>query len=116
MRITPTEMQELANGKTVTEVLSLVGGAHWCAVIKPGANETSLALEHGDLQIRLSNDDLQQLLEPEREGVYFQAPNQPVRYYIEKDFPCAHPRAGEAMEPETETFQAPLGFEERKNS
>jgi hypothetical protein len=39
-----------------------------------------------------------------------------LRFYIEKDFPCAHPRAGEAEEAPTPTFTPPPGFEARKNS
>ena len=116
LRITPSEMEELSRGAAIHEVFSLAGQGSWSATVKPGAQITSLTLERGDLQINLGDADLQQLLEPQREGVYFQVQNQPLRYYIEKDFPCAHPRAGEALEPETETFAAPLGFEERKNT
>jgi hypothetical protein len=47
--------------------------------------------------------------------VYFQtADSAPFRYFIEKDFPCVHPRAAEALEPRTETFPPPPDFEARK--
>jgi hypothetical protein len=37
-----------------------------------------------------------------------------TRYFVEKDFPCAHPRTGDAMEKPSETFKPPAGFEARK--
>ena len=36
------------------------------------------------------------------------------RYFIEKDFPCAHPRPAEAMEAPSECFAVPVGFAGRK--
>jgi hypothetical protein len=37
-----------------------------------------------------------------------------VRLLVEKDFPCAHPHAPEAREPETERFPPTPGFVARK--
>jgi len=33
-----------------------------------------------------------------------------IRYFIEKDFPCIHPRAADALEGPSETFAPPPGF------
>jgi hypothetical protein len=44
--------------------------------------------------------------------VYFS--DSSLRYYIEKDFPCLHPRPAEASESTTETFEAPSDFAQRK--
>jgi hypothetical protein len=83
----------------------------------PATGETSLRFESGALRLSLSEADRQKLSAPENEGVYFQSEGEPsLRYFIEKDFPCAHPRAADALEPATETFAPPAGFEERKNS
>ena len=72
----------------------------------------------------LSDADRLRLSASDTEGIYFEA-NQAdftepgsgqgvFRYYIEKDFPCIHPRAGDAMEEPTETFLTPPHFSERK--
>jgi hypothetical protein len=114
-RITPSELAALERGKSVSETLQLPSGIAWCAVITPAADETSLDFKSGTLNLSLSKADLQQLCIAENEGVYFQEQDEPaLRYFIEKDFPCVHPRAADALEPTTETFIAPAGFEERK--
>jgi hypothetical protein len=119
-RITPSELAAIERGEAISETLQLPGGSAsdavaWCAAIMPTANETSLRFEAGTLRLFLSEADRQQLSMPEHEGVYFQAQGEPaLRYFIEKDFPCAHPRAADALEPATETFTPPAGFEERK--
>ena len=64
--------------------------------------------------LALSAADRARLAAPDAEGVYFQSPGG-LRYVIEKDFPCVHPRGAEAREPVTETFQPPPDFERRKN-
>jgi hypothetical protein len=119
-RITPSELAAIERGEAISETLQLPGGVAsdavaWCATITPMADETSLHFESGALRLRLSEADRQKLTVPENEGVYFQAQGEPtLRYFIEKDFPCAHPRAADALEPATETFTPPAGFEERK--
>ena len=116
LRITPSELEALGRSEIVKERLRFTGTVNgWGAAILPGVAATSAQLVGGDLLVRLSGKDCQQLSEPDCEGVYFQVEEDTAtRYYIEKDFPCVHPRAIEAMEPQTETFPAPTGFEERK--
>ena len=115
LRITPTELEDLQRGAQVVETLSLPGGG-WSATIRPAAPGTALLLEGSTLCLALSDVDLAQLSTPEAEGVYFQTDDEPpLRYFIEKDFPCAHPRAADALEPETENFKPPPGFIARKS-
>jgi hypothetical protein len=114
LRITPTELEDLQRGAEVVETLSLPGGS-WSATIRPGAPDTSLILEGSTLCLTLNDVDLAQLSTPEAEGVYFQTSDEPpLRYFIEKDFPCAHPRATDALEPVTESFEPPPDFLKRK--
>ncbi len=112
-RITPGELQSLQNGAAIEEVLQLPGGAAWSTQVIPN-HQTRLVFRSGVLQVHLGASDCAALSIPENEGVYFR--DGEFRYFIEKDFPCAHPRASEAAEPKTETFAAPPNFEERKNS
>ena len=113
-RITPSEFSALENGQCIEEVLLLAGNAVWSTQILPQASQTHLLAAAGVLTLHLSSADLNALIAPDAEGVYFR--DNHFRYFIEKDFPCAHPRASEAAEPETENFAAPPGFEERKNA
>jgi hypothetical protein len=116
LRITPSELQDLQHGQEVTETLSVPGG-NWSATIRPGAPETSLTLQQSTLVLSLADADLAQLAAPQSEGVYFNiAGEPPLRYFIEKDFPCAHPRAADALEPATETFAPSADFLERNKS
>ena len=110
-RISPSELAALQRGDSVEETLSVGAGVAWCARLQIGA-ATRLDGEAALVTLTLSREDCAQLGEAEREGVYFNADG--FRYFVEKDFPCAHPRAAEAMEPPGETFAAPPGFEERK--
>lgn len=113
-RITPTELEALLHSQIVREGLTFPGGS-WSATILPGCAVTDLRLVDGDMLLHLSAADRARLAEPDAEGVYFpEEGEEGLRYCIEKDFPCAHPRASEAQEPETETFDAPPGFRERK--
>jgi hypothetical protein len=116
-RITPHELEELINHRPVSEEISW-GNGYWEATVGIG-HETGLWFEKMILQIRIAPQDVKKLAEPDNEGVYFSTTAGPegeaIRYIIEKDFPCAHPRAGEAEESPTETFEPPPGFEERKN-
>lgn len=116
-RITPSELTAIERGEKISETLQLPGGAAWCAAIVPASDATTLAFASGTLSLSLAHADVQQLAAPENEGVYFQELGEtPLRYFIEKDFPCAHPRVADALEPETETFVPPADFEERKQS
>lgn len=116
-RITPSELAAIARGESVSEELTLPNSSGWRATIEPATGATALSFDAGALRVSLARSDRELLAEPEREGVYFQQESEPaLRYYIEKDFPCAHPRAADALEPATETFAPPPGFEERKNA
>ena len=116
LRITPTELQALVNGEAVREELPLPDGGCWAAqIVSASGGETRLASDSQALTVALSRADVARLAVPEAEGVYFQHEGAfPLRYLIEKDFPCVHPRAIHAQEPPTETFAPPNGFEERK--
>ena len=114
-RITPSEFAAIERGESVGESLCFPGGASWRVAIVC-AGETTLAFEAGELRVSLSAADRKLFAQPEREGVYFQDAEMALRYFIEKDFPCAHPRAADALEPTTETFEAPPDFEKRKNA
>ncbi len=125
LRITPTELASLANGECVCERFTLPSasssGHGWSVTVEPiRTNEaTELRMEEGGLRLRLAPADRAHLLTPEVEGVYFclggDEHDSGVRYFIEKDFPCLHPRAMDAHEPETETFEAPAHFVEDKS-
>ena len=115
-RITPGELEQLRAGQGVTSVLRIPGGS-WQATITPAIPDAPTTLggaEPGNITLSLSAADLARLSDPVNEGVYFRTPDDepPVRYFIEKDFPCVHPRPKEAQE-ETETFAPPHGFAER---
>ena len=118
LRITPDELESLQRGEGVSETLEF-GNGYWEASLSAGDSSTSFWIERMIVQIHLSASDLDRLAAPENEGVYFvtggppEAPH-PIRYFIEKDFPCAHPRAGESQEPAGETFAPTAAFEERK--
>ncbi len=111
LRITPSEMAMILGGEQVAEELCFPGGAAWRIVVNAGP-QTALASESSAASVALSAEDREKLAEPDAEGVYLQAGG--LRYYIEKDFPCVHKRGAEALEPDTETFVPPAGFEERK--
>ena len=100
-RITPTELALLRRGEPALARLPLPGG--WRAGLYPGHAETGLEAVSGELRFLLSGEDLSRLALPEAEGVYFQQAEGGLRYYIEKDFPCEHPRPAEALET-SETF------------
>lgn len=112
MRITPQELAALERGEAVRETLYFGGVELWRALLEP-APETHLKAEGAKVVFALSAFDLNRLLDPGAEGVYFST--DVFHYFVEKDFPCAHPRAAEALEPASETFAPPPGFEARKN-
>jgi hypothetical protein len=113
-RITPGELGRLRAGESVSTRLRVPGGS-WEATVTPGGGPTALrGAGPGALTLHLAVSDLERLRDPDAEGVYFRPPGgeAPVRYFIEKDFPCAHPRPAEARE-DAETFDPPPGFAER---
>lgn len=112
LRITPAELAALERGEETLETLKF-GNGQWRASLGAGA-ATALSLEGGELRVLLGPDDVQSLAHPETEGVYFSIEG--IRYFVEKDFPCAHPRALEALESPSETFAPPPDFEARKNA
>ncbi len=112
LRITPTELARITRGEEVGEALRFPDGMSWRVAVLAQA-QTALISEGNAVHIGLSAGDRERLAAPDAQGVYFQTPDG-LRFYVEKDFPCAHPRAAEALEPMTETFAAPPGFEERK--
>lgn len=116
-RITPGELESLMRYEAVTETLH-IANLYWVAMIYPqkARKHSDFVATQSEFAIRLSKPDLQKLADPQNEGVYFSTKGEnSFRYFIEKDFPCAHPRAGEAEETSTETFEPPPDFEERKN-
>ncbi|MBS1717641.1 MAG: hypothetical protein JSS72_07905 [Armatimonadetes bacterium] len=111
MRITPSELEMLLDGQAVAQRIFRSSG--WGIEVKP-SQETELILEGEVVTVKLSHADIKRLGEPSREGIYFNSAHEPsIRYFVEKDFPCAHERPPETGEPETETFSAPEGFKAR---
>lgn len=108
-RITPTELARLECGEAVEAALALPGGGGWAATICPKAERTTIGMAGGQLRLHLSTADGVRLGSPSEEGVYFHTGTDPrLCYFVEKDFPCAHPRALDALEVSTETFERPL--------
>ncbi len=108
LRITPSELAALGRGGEIGQRLPVTEAFAWLVTVRPNAPRTALTAEGAGVVIALTAGDLEALAKPGTEGVYFgaDAPGRP-RYYIEKDFPCTHPRAGEAAEVEAETFPGP---------
>jgi len=112
-RITPTELELLRLNKEIKVDLAAVGNG-WQAAIAPCADGSGITFDGGSVTLSLSAEDIERLCEPEAEGVYFCTDTQPpLRYFVEKDFPCIHPKPEEAVEPASATFTAPSGFAER---
>ena len=108
----------ILRGEEVKEELCFPGGPgaspsvlSWRIAIKSGA-QTALTSEGNAATLFVSAADRERLAAPDAEGVYFQGGG--LRYFIEKDFPCVHKRGAEVLEPDTETFVPPAGFEARK--
>ncbi len=97
VRITPNELERIANRETLELGFGLAGG--WEFRLEAG-EQTKLETRDGMVVLKLSNTDAMMLTEPTREGVYFEADG--VRFFIEKDFPCEHPRS--SLEEVTPTF------------
>ena len=113
LRITPSELDAIVRGERVGEALRVHGGVCWQVAVLAG-EPTALTSEEGTMLMILSAADRALLAAPDAEGVYFQSPDG-LRYLVEKDFPCIHPRTSKTQEPVTETFQPPPDFERRKN-
>jgi hypothetical protein len=113
LRITPGELATLEQSDSVREEIRFPGAEipGWSVVILPGGPLTSLRLQGCSARLQLSDSDRARLQAPDAEGVYFE--HETFHYYIEKDFPCIHPRAGDAMEEPTETFPNPAHLADR---
>lgn len=106
LRITPSELERLRQNRSVTENLYLPGGI-WSIVVQVSGTITTVGYDQGTLTLFLAETDRDNLAAPDTEGIYFQREEEPsLNYYIEKDFPCLHPRPGEAQEQPSETFAA----------
>lgn len=116
LRITPSELAQAEQRLPIETALTLGPGDGWRVELQVEEGITTALTQDGStLRVTLAPVDLKRLLDPETEGVYFTADRADgVRFYVEKDFPCIHPRGIEALEPPTETFPAPDDFEERK--
>lgn len=115
LRITPSELSAIHAGEGVSSAIAFPGGGAWKVQIVAKADETALTFEQGNVRIFLSRRDIEKLNSPSEEGIYFATPGPKVlKYMIEKDFPCAHPRPAQSLEPATETFAPPPSFEDRK--
>ena len=109
LRITPTELELLRHRQAVIAAMSV--GA-WEVLLEGGPWQTQLLTRGSQVHVHLSLTDLAALLEPSAEGVYMT--QDAFKYYVEKDFPCEHPRPAEvALEPALEvaqTFPRPEQF------
>jgi hypothetical protein len=115
VRITPSELEALSRDEPVRANLRLPGGLIWQIALLPHKNVTELTSEGGEVRFQLADADRERLERPDAEGIYFRSDGDPaLRYFIEKDFPCAHPRLVDALEAATETFAATPSFEARK--
>ena len=106
LRITPAELEALRGHQAVIASISI--GA-WEVFLEAGPWETRLLTRGSQIHLHLSRADLAALLEPAAEGVYLTQGS--FSYYVEKDFPCEHPRSTEvapeaALEP-PQTFPRP---------
>lgn len=115
LRITPTEFEAVIAGQVVHEGIAFPGMQSWNVTLRPSDAETTLTSDQHGVYFSLSEADRAALADPEAEGVYFQMDQPtPLRYFVEKDFPCIHKPAPEAGEGASETFTPPSGFEARK--
>jgi hypothetical protein len=112
LRITPGELAALERGEAITERLEFPGGRGWTVRLDPTAAETGVAWLDGLVQVGVVAADVRRLAAPDAEGIYPHTPE--LRLLVEKDFPCAHPHAPDALEPATERFPPSPAFLERK--
>jgi hypothetical protein len=110
LRITPTELKNLLDGRQIFERFDLSEEPVWEVILCPNAKETSLRNTGSVVRLMLSQQDQIKLMSPDIPGVYFTT-NRPdgssLRYFIEKDFPCVHARPLDSQESPTETFPSP---------
>ncbi len=97
VRITPNELEEIKNRASLELEFGLAGG--WKFKLEAD-EQTKLESRAGTVVLGLSSADAILLTEPTREGVYFESDG--VRFFVEKDFPCEHPRTN--LEEITPTF------------
>lgn len=122
LRITPTELNALHRGEPVEERLRIPGspiGGGWNVILLPGGTQSDIGASGGTVLFDISRVDLERLSDSGAEGIYCHRYGSAedvngFSFYVEKDFPCVHPRPAEANEAQTETFSAPNGFAERK--
>jgi ribonuclease inhibitor len=98
VRITPNELERIANRENLELLFGVPGG--WKFAVTPDEH-TKLETRDGIVNFGLSSADAMLLAEPTREGVYFESDG--IRFFIEKDFPCEHPRSN--LEESTPTFE-----------
>lgn len=116
LRITPTELSELVRGLSVATTLPLTDDTVWAIRLQPGAATTRLESGPTAILVALTAGDVERLCDGDTEGVYFWSEGEPpIRYYVEKDFPCEHPHPVEVCEPETERFAPTDGYLRRKH-
>lgn len=97
VRITPNELERIKNREPLELMFGIPGA--WTLLLLP-AESTTLETRDGVVVFGIHSSDAALLAEPSREGLYFEANG--IRFFIEKDFPCEHPRT--ALEESTETF------------
>jgi hypothetical protein len=112
LRITPTELTKLTQGRPLRETLNMPGGG-WDVRVVVGGVAMSIHAQDEVVVVELPSADVALLADPAREGVYAHTPQ--LRLLVEKDFPCAHPHAAEAAEPPTERFAPTPEFVARKS-
>ncbi|MBC8138639.1 MAG: hypothetical protein H8F28_22395 [Fibrella sp.] len=122
LRISPTELASLERGEPLEERMRVPGapvGSSWTILLLPGGKVSEISASGSVVLFDISRADVEQLAEPASEGIYCQQvaagdSREEFSFYVEKDFPCVHPRPSEVNEPDSETFAPPVGFEERK--
>jgi hypothetical protein len=116
LRVSPDEFKTLLAGGEVLESLDAPGAGEW-AVVCAVSDRTSITIIGGAVRFTIAQSEMEKLAIEEREGLYFTTDaDPPFRYYIEKNFPCAHPHPPEAraMDPSMGTFPPTPAYEERK--
>ncbi len=114
LRITPAELEQLLGGQDLRASLTLTGG--WEVVVQTGI-VPNITISGPSVRVEIPSEEITHLSLPDSEGVYFATSDDPpLHYFIEKDFPCVHPRPPQLLEPITETFQAPADFNIRHRS
>ncbi|MBC7806326.1 MAG: hypothetical protein H7145_09260 [Akkermansiaceae bacterium] len=122
LRISPTELASLERGEPLEERLRIPGapvGSSWTVLLLPGGTQSEISASGNVVLFDISKADVETLADFTCEGVYcYQSgpgnDSEAFSFYVEKDFPCVHPRPSQISEPDSETFPSPVGFEERK--